>query len=106
MRLRVVCGFRVTMASFSPTRAFSSVDLPALGRPMIETNPERKAISGPDLFRCGCGLESNTHAVYSAFGRLKDLELQSILLKNFAGSRNVPGEFAHQARDGGRFLVI
>src|SRR5580704_12519734 len=33
------------MASFSPTSAFSSVDLPALGRPMIETNPERKAMS-------------------------------------------------------------
>ena len=37
MRWRVVCGLRVTMASFSPTSAFSSVDLPALGRPMMET---------------------------------------------------------------------
>src|SRR5579862_2364004 len=44
MRLRVVCGLRVTIASFSPTRAFSSVDLPALGRPMMETKPERNGI--------------------------------------------------------------
>jgi hypothetical protein len=38
----VVCGLGVTMASFSPTSLFSSVDLPALGRPMMETKPERK----------------------------------------------------------------
>ena len=45
MRVRVVCGLWVTMASFWPSRAFSSVDLPALGRPTMETNPERKGIS-------------------------------------------------------------
>src|SRR5690242_12991900 len=33
------------MASFCPSRAFSNVDLPALGRPMIETKPERKGIA-------------------------------------------------------------
>jgi GTP-binding protein Era len=33
MRLRVVCGFGVTIASFSPTSRFSSVLLPAFGRP-------------------------------------------------------------------------
>src|SRR5258708_36653720 len=42
MRLRVVCGFGEMMASFSPTSAFSSVLLPALGRPRIQTNPEWK----------------------------------------------------------------
>ena len=40
-RLRVVCGFGVTIASFSPTRAFSSVDLPAFGRPSSATTPAR-----------------------------------------------------------------
>src|SRR5215468_829447 len=40
MRVRVVCGFGVTMASFSPTSAFNRVLLPALGRPMMETKPE------------------------------------------------------------------
>ena len=51
MRLRVVCGLCVTMASFSPTSAFSSVDLPALGRPMMETNPERKDMGEVSRFR-------------------------------------------------------
>src|SRR6187402_1600904 len=45
MRFRVVCGLWVTMAIFSPRRAFSRVDLPALGRPTIETNPERSGIT-------------------------------------------------------------
>jgi len=42
MRLRVVCGFGEMMASFSPTSALSSVLLPALGRPRMQTNPEWK----------------------------------------------------------------
>jgi hypothetical protein len=29
------------MATFSPVSAFSSVLLPAFGRPMMETNPDR-----------------------------------------------------------------
>ena len=33
IRLRVVCGLGVTMASFSPTMRLSSVDLPTFGRP-------------------------------------------------------------------------
>jgi hypothetical protein len=45
MRFRVVCGRGETIASFSPTRRFSRVDFPALGRPMSDTNPARPAIS-------------------------------------------------------------
>src|ERR1700758_4168309 len=44
MRLRVVCGFGEIMASFSPTSALSSVDLPALGRPRMQAKPERKGM--------------------------------------------------------------
>src|SRR5665213_474905 len=44
MRVRVVWGLCVTMASFCPSSAFSSVLFPALGRPMMETNPERRGI--------------------------------------------------------------
>jgi hypothetical protein len=40
----VVCGLCVTIATFSPTKAFSSVDFPALGRPMMETKPEWKGM--------------------------------------------------------------
>jgi hypothetical protein len=37
MRVLVVCGLSDTMAIFSPMMRFSSVDLPALGRPMMAT---------------------------------------------------------------------
>src|SRR5262245_52214331 len=40
-RFRVVWGFGETMASFCPSRRFSSVDLPTLGRPMRLANPAR-----------------------------------------------------------------
>src|SRR6266702_7651374 len=50
IRVRVVCGLCVTIASFCPRRAFSNVDLPAFGRPTIDTKPERKAI--PFIMRC------------------------------------------------------
>ncbi len=40
MRLRVVCGLAVTMATFSPVSALSSVLLPTLGRPRMATNPD------------------------------------------------------------------
>ena len=38
---RVVCGFELVMATFSPTSAFVRVDLPTLGRPTKVTNPAR-----------------------------------------------------------------
>ena len=41
---RVVWGLGLTIANFSPARAFNSVDFPAFGRPRIQANPERKAI--------------------------------------------------------------
>ena len=44
-RLRVVCGLAVTIASFSPTSAFSSVDLPTFGRPSSATTPARCSAS-------------------------------------------------------------
>src|SRR5579863_5859921 len=42
MRLRVVCGLSVTIATFCPTTRFRNVDFPAFGRPTIATNPARK----------------------------------------------------------------
>ena len=39
IRVLVVCGLSETMASLVPTIRLSSVDLPAFGRPMNETNP-------------------------------------------------------------------
>ena len=44
-RVRVVCGFGLTIASLLPTRAFNSVDLPTLGRPTRTTKPQRNCDS-------------------------------------------------------------
>src|SRR5215207_70257 len=41
MARRVVCGLSETIATLRPTMAFTSVDLPTLGRPASATNPER-----------------------------------------------------------------
>src|SRR5271157_4014142 len=102
MRLRVVCGLRVTMASFSPTSAFNRVDLPALGRPIMETNPERNAISGLDLLR----RKADPDTVHPALGGFKHFEAQSVLVKNFARLGNVPGEFAYQPGNRGRLFFL
>ena len=40
MRWRVVCALEVMIDSFSPTRAFISVDFQTLGFPMIFTKPD------------------------------------------------------------------
>ncbi len=37
----VVCGRLEVMATFVPTNALVSVDLPVLGRPTKQTKPER-----------------------------------------------------------------
>jgi hypothetical protein len=42
MRWRVVCGFGLTMLTFWPSRALSSVDLPTFGLPTIAAKPQRK----------------------------------------------------------------
>ncbi len=42
MARRVVCGFELVIATFSPTSAFVSVDLPTFGRPTNETKPAWK----------------------------------------------------------------
>jgi hypothetical protein len=52
--VRVVCAFGVTMATFSPISALSSVDLPALGRPRIDTNPDfTKSLAASALLEIG-----------------------------------------------------
>src|SRR5271166_878384 len=102
IRLRVVCGLRVTMASFSPTSAFSRVDLPALGRPMMDTNPERNAMSGLDLLR----LEADPDAAHTALSGFEHFEAQTVLVENFARLGNVSGEFAYKSGDCGRLFFL
>lgn len=48
-RVRVVCGFGLTIASLLPTKALSKVDLPTFGRPTSATKPQRNcAVVGGD----------------------------------------------------------
>jgi hypothetical protein len=51
-RARVVCGLPLTIATFWPTSAFTSVDLPAFGAPITATNP---AFCSPSREREGVG---------------------------------------------------
>src|ERR1700722_19873954 len=62
MEVRVVWGLSATMATFWPTRALSSVDLPALGRPIKETKPERNlgGVTG-SLMRQHLASEARSH---------------------------------------------
>src|SRR5579884_4424053 len=104
MRLRVVCGLLVTMASFSPTRAFSSVDLPALGRPRMQTYPERRAMR----FRCAEKLYqlhlarldgADAEALDETVGGIENFEAQAVVFDDFAFLRDPARELADQTRD-------
>src|SRR5690606_13657494 len=49
-RARVVCTLRETMDTLVPTRALTSVDLPAFGAPMRATKPQRVASPAAGAF--------------------------------------------------------
>src|SRR5215469_2222608 len=106
MRWRVVCGLRVTIASFSPTSAFSKVDFPALGRPMMETNPERNAMSGLDLLGGWQVLQADANTFDAALGGIQDFEAKAVVLEDFADPGDAASEFAYQSSDGGGFFFV
>src|SRR5579872_6074628 len=96
MRVRVVCGLAVTIATFSPMRALINVDLPAFGRPMMETNPERMVISAYRCFR----QPGNAQPVHAAVSGGQNLEAEAITLDHFPLLRDSPGGLADEASDG------
>src|SRR5215471_13328016 len=107
MRVRVVCGFSVTMAIFSPTNALSNVLLPALGRPIMETKPERKAI----LCRGLRGLRrlprpAHAHFAHLALCGLQDFKAQAVILNDFTRLRNASSQRTHQPADRGGVFGI
>src|SRR5215467_13722623 len=129
MRLRVVCGFDVTIATFCPTSRFSSVDFPALGRPTIATNPAlyaglpffsaltrtsfllsfRYGTAEPGDFpgclrRPGCGARSQTRlaGVHGGAGQLLHFHPQDLSLVRFEHFKAVPLQVKFVAR--GRHL--
>src|SRR6185437_4742893 len=102
MRVRVVCGLCVTIASFCPNSAFSSVLLPAFGLPTIDTNPVRSAIPlffhlqrSPVLLRF-TRPHRHSHPLHLPVGRLQHLHPQRPILYHLPRQRNMPGDLAHQ----------
>src|SRR6185437_11075409 len=47
---RVVCGRSLVIATLAPTSAFVSVDLPTLGRPARQANPDRNTGADEESF--------------------------------------------------------
>src|ERR1700735_3306036 len=93
MDVRVVCGLSATMATFWPTSALSSVDLPALGRPINETKPERNLVSlMRHRLRFGDADLAHTQVVAG-----QHFNADAVALHGFAGLGNAPQPFAHQA---------
>src|SRR5947209_221297 len=88
---RVICGFSETIASLPPTSALSRVDLPAFGRPIIETNPERCGGGATDESGIGAGLLSLRHAdlLDTQFIACQNVNANALTLHRLAGARNM-----------------
>src|SRR5258708_7760494 len=107
MRLRVVWGLGVTMAIFSPTSTLSSVLLPAFGRPMMETNPERNPMSGRHFFRLGLRFgAADPHFVDPAVGGFEHLKAQAAIFNHFTGFWNTSCQSTHQFANSGRIVWL
>src|ERR1043166_7849952 len=101
MEVRVVCGLSATMATFCPTSALSRVDLPALGRPMMETNPERKVL----LMRHGLRF-ANADLIHAQVVAGQDLHADAVALDGFAGFGDAAEPLADQAADGSGLDIL
>src|SRR5579859_1647332 len=97
------------MAIFEPTSAFRSVDLPAFGRPRMETNPERNP--GTALVS-GCrataftpyGLRfSHPNPLHTPLVARQHVDMNAVALDRLAGLWHSPQPLARQAADRRRF---
>src|ERR1700760_2155009 len=101
MRVLVVCGLCVTIASFCPSSAFSSVLLPAFGLPTIDTNPVRSAIPLFSHLQRSAALlrlaraHRHPHPLHFSVGRLQNLHPQRPILHHLSWQRNMARDLAH-----------
>src|SRR5579864_6277874 len=106
MVVRVVCGLSATMAIFAPTRAFSSVDFPALGRPRMETKPDRKPAAGwfsvSSLMRHGLPAP-DAHLLDAQFIACQHIDVDPVAFHGLSGLRHAAQPLRYQAAHGGRF---
>ena len=87
IRFRVVCGLSETIATFAPTMRLSSVDLPAFGRPMSETNPAcgtQRASRSTTPASC----DANADLVDAAALGLEHLDVHPVELERLADGRH------------------
>src|SRR5471030_1588134 len=106
MAVRVVCGLSATIATFCPTRAFSSADFPAFGRPIRETNPDLKVLFIELLFetyRCGLANANLAHAQLIAD---QHFHANSVAFHRLPWLGHAAEPFADQAADGSGFDVL
>src|SRR5258708_312709 len=101
----MVCGFDEVMATLPPTSALSSVDLPALGRPTIETKPET-CPSGMRLCFPARGFRArDANPVHAQLIAGQHFDSYAFALHGFAGAWDVSKPFGDQSSDGGGFGV-
>src|SRR5450432_3150195 len=111
MAVRVVCGLSATMATFCPTRAFSSADFPAFGRPIKETNPDLKVLfiglfsieSGLETYRCEL---TNANLAHAQFIADQHFHADTVAFHHLPGLGHAAQPFADQASDGSGFDVL
>src|ERR1700733_1222006 len=106
MRVRVVCGFAVTMATFSPVSAFNSVLLPAFGRPIMETNPDRTGTILSYVLSRRHFNSRDTQAFDSPIRRCQYLQSRLAGQHHFTRHGNSPGNLAHQSCNCRRGVMI
>src|SRR5579862_999632 len=105
IEVRVVCGLSATMAIFAPTSAFNSVDLPALGRPRIETKPDTNPGAEPSasLIRYRRFGLAHTHLRYPQFIPRRHFDADAVAVHKLAALRNAPQPLGNQAAHRRRF---
>src|SRR5688500_6141046 len=99
MRWRVVCGLSETIASFTPTRRLSSVDLPAFGRPTSATKPERVSALTVVLVTVERLELADAHAVNAPALGLEHLDGRAVELEALAHRRHAADAREHPAAD-------
>src|SRR5215813_5367879 len=101
MEVRVVCGLSATMATFCPTSALSRVDLPALGRPTIETKPDRNDLSMSYRLRF-----TKAYLFHAQLVAGQNVDADAVPLHRFAGFGNAAEPLGYQTADGGRSEIV
>src|SRR5260370_42555009 len=107
MAVRVVCGLSATMATFCPTRAFTSADFPAFGRPIKETNPDLNVLFIGLVCRLSQGLRlANANLAHAQLIADQHFHADAVALHRLPRLGHAAEPFADQASNGTGFDVL